>query len=441
MSHTILVPKRKLKRFGAAAPANATLATVAGLVFASPDGGAALAAGDEVLVACTGAARGVSVVGNDEGTAVRIFTASSRADIDLAIQAVLALMGAGRGKAVINEDDEEFSSAAEIDARYDDDFRSAYVRWGPIALAEQALAEDSSLLLTGPWSEVSMSAAELRTLREANDDDDGFAAAVIEHLVTIQARARPLHAAFASGAPTALEGDPTRAAGAVAAWIANEPRTADPSRTWRLVAALPEAVLAEPRLLRTALLIAAAAAATDADAGPLRTLAVRVAAADPEFAGSLGDVAHVFAQEGQFAQALALFDVVMALPALSTATVRVATGAPGAIESRHEEVAAQATWVCNATWAVQSDNNKQPVDPVRARRYLTQAAPFAPSNPPIFYNLACIALELGDPDAALGYVAKAKQHGFPNMAGIAADPLFASLRAHPRWTDAFAGRL
>ena len=158
-----------------------------------------------------------------------------------------------------------------------------------------------------------------------------------------------------AGDPTALEGDPTRAAGAVAAWIANEPRTADPSRTWRLVAALPEAVLAEPRLLRTALLIAAAA--TDAEAGHLRTLAVRVAAADPEFAGSLGDVAHAFAQEGQFAQALALFDVVMALPVLST------------------------------------------------------------------------------------YVAKAKQHGFPNMSGIAADPLFASLRAHPRWADAFAGRL
>jgi hypothetical protein len=168
-------------------------------------------------------------------------------------------------------------------------------------------------------------------------------------------------------------------------------------------------------------------------------LAVKLASKDVSFAGSLAGVAREFAEGGSFTRALALHDVVMALPPLDTDLVEVASWAPKAASKRKAQVPAQAMWVCNATWAAQADNNKQPVDPARARAYLTQAAQFAPLNPPIFINLACIAFELADHDAAIRLVSQAAEHGCDTRT-LAAEPLLAPLHTHPRWANALAGQ-
>ncbi len=434
MSHTIFVFKKK-GLFRKEVPAAQTLSKVPGLSFISSAGPAALAAGDEVLVACAGAARGVSVVLKNNGTAVRIFTAASRPDVDLAIQMVLALMADGSGKA-INEDEEEFSSPDEIAERYDDDFREAYVTWGPGALAEQSLPEKSDVLLSGPWTEVTLTAAELQPLRDRYDDQ-AFAAAVLERVAARQAQARSLHQAFENPTPGAFTGDPHVIAQAVAAWIANQPNSADAASTWRLLSALPETVLVNHRLLPTALVVAAEAVpdATDPAVARLRALAVREASTDIGFAGALASGAHELAQAGLFVRALGLHDVVLALPPLATDMIQVQSG------SRTIDVPAQASWVCNATWAAQADNNKLPVNPPRARAYLTQAASFGPANPPIYFNLACLAFEIGDHDQSLGMVSMAQKHGYPDMDTIASEPLLAPLRGHPRWADALAGKV
>src|SRR5688500_12700117 len=119
MSHTILVPKKRGigKLFGKPAASGDVLASLPGLMWASTARDL-LAQGNEILIARDGSARGVAVMQSDEGTMVRMFTASSRVDVDLALEAVLALMAAGAGVA-INEDDEELANAAELGERYD----------------------------------------------------------------------------------------------------------------------------------------------------------------------------------------------------------------------------------------------------------------------------------------------------------------------------------
>ena len=113
MSHTIFVP------LSAAQPPAATLAKLAGLQFhIAPS---AWETDEEYLIWRDGSARGVAVQPQDEGTAIRIFNCASRVDVDLAIEAVIALAndaGGGGGffkrlvsKTVlaVNEDDEEFT--------------------------------------------------------------------------------------------------------------------------------------------------------------------------------------------------------------------------------------------------------------------------------------------------------------------------------------------
>jgi len=91
MSHTIFVP------LSAGHPPAATFAKLAGLQFhIAPT---AWETDEEYLVWRDGSARGVAVQPQDEGTAIRIFTCASRVDVDLAIDAVVALANDAAGSA------------------------------------------------------------------------------------------------------------------------------------------------------------------------------------------------------------------------------------------------------------------------------------------------------------------------------------------------------
>ncbi|KYG07458.1 hypothetical protein BE21_29360 [Sorangium cellulosum] len=95
---------------------------------------------------------------------------------------------------------------------------------------------------------------------------------------------------------------------------------------------------------------------------------------------------------------------------------------------------------CNALWAVQDDNTHLGKDPERARRYLAACVPHGPENPAIFYNAACVAIELDDIDAALGFVRDAVRFGYDGReavrAALRAEPLFAKIRDDRRFLDA-----
>ncbi|MEU9337969.1 hypothetical protein AB0D49_33210 [Streptomyces sp. NPDC048290] len=90
-----------------------------------------------------------------------------------------------------------------------------------------------------------------------------------------------------------------------------------------------------------------------------------------------------------FAQALTIYDAVIEAPA-----------------DRMTPVIYQ-----EALWAVQTDNNHLPVQPERARRYLRASLPHGPENPAIFYNAACVWIELGELEETLGCLRRARERG------------------------------
>lgn len=427
MSHSIFVP-------GKDAP-SATLSKIPGLLWCSAESKAALDEGAEVLIACEGAARGVAVLRNEEGTLVRMFTASSRADVDLAISAVIALAKAGEGVAV-NEDDEELDDTDEIEERYDDDFKAAYVAWGPNVMMQQLDDPDSSLQLAGPWTAPRLTATELGTLFKKHGEGPAFAEAVLALLVAQQNAARPLHATLDAGDVASVAKSPEGEL-AIEAWIPHQYGTTGAARVWRVLGGLSSNVLAAPGLLDAALQAAAQMSPDGSDplATTIRNTAVQAATASPGYAQHLADRARELATAGEFPTSLVLFDVVVALPQLEAKAVSVSSGGD------NERVTAQSSWMCNATWAAQADNNKMPVNAVRARHYIDRAAPYGPVNPPLYFNLACLAYEVGDHPGALRFISLAKQHGFKRMESIAKEPLLAPLRSYPQWNDALAGKL
>ena len=79
----------------------------------------------------------------------------------------------------------------------------------------------------------------------------------------------------------------------------------------------------------------------------------------------------------------------------------------------------------NALYAVQRDNNKLPLDRERARRYVAAATPHADANPPIYINLACVNLELGDRAAVDAAIAALKRHKLrKELKALLAEPMF-----------------
>ncbi|MFE7132395.1 TPR end-of-group domain-containing protein [Streptomyces sp. NPDC057638] len=93
----------------------------------------------------------------------------------------------------------------------------------------------------------------------------------------------------------------------------------------------------------------------------------------------LAECAHELAYEGNFVQALTIYDAIIDAPAGRAAPMMYQV----------------------ALWAVQADNNHLPVQPERHRRYLRACVPHGPANWAILYNAACVWIELGEVEETL----------------------------------------
>jgi len=89
---------------------------------------------------------------------------------------------------------------------------------------------------------------------------------------------------------------------------------------------------------------------------------------------------------------------------------------------------------CNATWLVQKDNTQLEIDAARSRRYLAACLPHAPGNPAIHLNAAGIFAELADIEEAISQLLLARERGF-DVTPFLAEPLFAPLTRHARWSE------
>lgn len=93
---------------------------------------------------------------------------------------------------------------------------------------------------------------------------------------------------------------------------------------------------------------------------------------------------------------------------------------------------------CNALWVLQHDNTGRPVDPDLNHRFLAACLPWAPKNPAIFYNAACLTYEMGDIDGTLDHLEACLAHGFQDPAQLQHERLFAPLRrSDPRFDALF----
>jgi hypothetical protein len=93
----------------------------------------------------------------------------------------------------------------------------------------------------------------------------------------------------------------------------------------------------------------------------------------------------------------------------------------------------------NALYAVMRDNNGLPIDPARHRRFLAAALPHGPENPAIFFNSACVFMELGETDRVFEHIALAIEHGFEGIEQMRDEALFEPLREDARFAAVFAG--
>ncbi|MEW1547961.1 tetratricopeptide repeat protein [Streptomyces tsukubensis] len=132
----------------------------------------------------------------------------------------------------------------------------------------------------------------------------------------------------------------------------------------------------------------------------------------PELAQYAGELASY---HRDFAQALTIYDAVVAAPA------------DGAAPMIYQD----------ALWAVQADNNDLPVQPERARRYLRAALPHGPENPAIFYNAACVWIELDEREKTFECLRLAREHGYSRPYQMRDDRSFRAIAADPRFQQIF----
>jgi hypothetical protein len=125
-------------------------------------------------------------------------------------------------------------------------------------------------------------------------------------------------------------------------------------------------------------------------------------------------VAHWLVEQTRFADALKLYDGLV-------------QGGPWVSPSTYS----------GALFTVQQSNNRLPLDRRRAERYLAAGLPLGSREPSIFYNAACVCVELGDIDQALNCLRLARTHGYPKVKAMKADTTFASLREDPRFVAIF----
>ncbi len=449
MSHTIFVPSSETTTEG---KAQAILAKLPGIQFDVPP--SAWPIGQECLMWREGSARGVSMVLQPDGIMIRYFTCASRVDVDLALDAVIALATAAAGtsgffkrlvaKKVLaaNECDEEFTSIAAIEKRYNNTYRTEYVTWGPQQLASMVMEQDdanATVAVNGPWCHVRLNQELLSQLRTSAASDEAFSQAVLSYIIAQQSSGRQLRTALRQGNAAQLATVALPIANdVVAPWLQEDVARCGADLMWQTIAQLPSPVLLAN--LHDILNLVTDETRWQSPVGrTIYALALEHANSDAAFATTLANNALAAAQAGNIAQALAAFDVVVDMAPQNVGNVQVAPLIDGKPTGQQLEVNAQSSWACNATWAVQADNNKLPVDPKRARHYLTKCLPYAPSNPAIYLNATCIAVELGDLTQALAHTANAKRCGFSNMQEFQREPLLAPLRNHPGFAQAFAG--
>ncbi len=78
-------------------------------------------------------------------------------------------------------------------------------------------------------------------------------------------------------------------------------------------------------------------------------------------------------------------------------------------------------------------------DAQTAQRYFNQAIKNDPTSWKPLYNLACVQVRLGKPEAAFNYPQEAVGRGFTEQALLRADPCFKPLHTDPRFV-AIAGQ-
>lgn len=139
----------------------------------------------------------------------------------------------------------------------------------------------------------------------------------------------------------------------------------------------------------------------------------QAAEADSRFGDRLAAVAHRLATSRRFVAAIEVFELLIDLPDLTQPTY------------------------CNALWAIQSDNNGLPVDPDRARRFLAACVPHGPDNPAIFFNAACVHMELGEHDQVLESIEAAIAHGYDKLELMQRESLFAPIAGDPDFVAIF----
>lgn len=92
---------------------------------------------------------------------------------------------------------------------------------------------------------------------------------------------------------------------------------------------------------------------------------------------------------------------------------------------------------CNALWPLQNDNTGRPVDAKLNDFFLKRCLPYAPYNPAIYFNAACLYAEMHDVDGALDCIEKAKEHEYAEfddmIAAMQAAPMFAGITADARF--------
>lgn len=123
----------------------------------------------------------------------------------------------------------------------------------------------------------------------------------------------------------------------------------------------------------------------------------------------LCDYASLMANDGEFESAIAIYDRLLSLPKVSAETCK------------------------EALWAVQKDNSGVSVDVARSRRFLKRALPQGRNDPAIFYNAACVAIELHDETAAIRHLRDAIQYEYEDIDSMLNDAMFTALQTKPEF--------
>ena len=93
---------------------------------------------------------------------------------------------------------------------------------------------------------------------------------------------------------------------------------------------------------------------------------------------------------------------------------------------------------CNALWILQKDNTGLPINHERNLAFLQKCLPYAPRNPAIYYNAACLYVEMEDFDHALENIDLAMQNRnhyseYDQMIHqLKTEPMFAAFRQDER---------